>query len=257
MEINLNCDLGEKSDHYNGINDSALMEIINTANIACGYHAGNESVIDTTIKIAKENHVSIGAHPGFADKDNFGRKRIQLEKKELKKLIRKQLEIINEIATNNKWPITHVKPHGALNNMACENFDLAFTIGESISEFNKDLIYLILPLNEMEKAARKLGIKYACEIFADRNYQDNGELISRSHPKALVENPYIANENILEMLHTSSIKCLSGKKIKCQIDSICIHGDNKNAVSITNELKATLIKNNFNLVNLDKLKKFN
>ena len=118
MEVNLNCDLGEKSEHYSGINDQALIEIINTANIACGYHAGSESVIETTIKIAKENNVSIGAHPGFADKENFGRKRIELEKNELKKLIRDQLEIISGIADAHQWPITHVKPHGALNNMA-------------------------------------------------------------------------------------------------------------------------------------------
>jgi len=206
-----------------------------------------------TIKIAKENNVSIGAHPGFADKKNFGRKRIELEKNELKKLIRDQLEIISGIADAHQWPITHVKPHGALNNMACENFDVGLAIGESVYEFNKDLIYLVLPLSEMVKAAQQLNLKYACEIFADRNYQDNGQLISRSNPNAMVENFKTASENILEMLHTSSIKCLSGKKIKCQIDSICIHGDGLKAVSIAKELKKILIKNNIQLVNLDKL----
>ena len=253
MEVNLNCDLGEKSEYYSGINDQALIEIINTANIACGYHAGSESVIETTIKIAKENNVSIGAHPGFADKENFGRKRIELEKNELKKLIRDQLEIISGIADAHQWSITHVKPHGALNNMACENFDVGLTIGESIYEFNKDLIYLVLPLSEMEKAAQQLNLKYACEIFADRNYQDNGQLISRTDPNAMIENFKTASENILEMLHASSIKCLSGKKIKCQIDSICIHGDGLRAVSIAKELKKVLIENNIHLVNLDKL----
>ena len=191
MKINLNCDLGEKSEHYDGANDQALIEIINTANIACGYHAGNESTIEATIIKAKKNNVSIGAHPGFADKINFGRKRIKLTKKELEKLIKDQLEIINNISTFHNWPITHVKPHGALNNMACEDFDLAFTIGQSIYEFNKDLIYLVLPLTKMEKAAQQLNLKYACEIFADRNYQDNGELISRSQPSAIVKNPKI------------------------------------------------------------------
>ncbi|HIC42716.1 MAG: hypothetical protein CFH12_00209 [Alphaproteobacteria bacterium MarineAlpha5_Bin2] len=253
MEVNLNCDLGEKSEHYSGINDQALIEIINTANIACGYHAGSESVIETTIKIAKENNVSIGAHPGFADKKNFGRKRIELKKNELKKLIRDQLEIISGIADAHQWPITHVKPHGALNNMACENFDVGLAIGESVYEFNKDLIYLVLPLSEMEKAAQQLNLKYACEIFADRNYQDNGQLISRTDPNAMIESFKTASENILEMLHTSSIKCLSGKKIKCQIDSICIHGDGLRAVSIAKELKKVLIENNIQLVNLDKL----
>ena len=256
MEVNLNCDLGEKSNHYNGVNDQTLIEIINTANIACGFHAGSKTVIEKTIKIAKEKNVSIGAHPGFADKKNFGRKRMKLAKNELKKLIRDQLEIINNIAATNQWPITHVKPHGALNNMACESFDIALSIGQSIREFNRDLIYLVLPLTEMEKAAKQLNLKYACEIFADRNYQDNGELISRSNPSALLENPSTASDNILEMLQSSSIKCLSGKKIKCQIDSICIHGDNKKAVSMAKVLKKVLIENNIKLVNLDKLNKF-
>ena len=253
MKINLNCDLGEKSEHYDGANDQALIEIINTANIACGYHAGNESTIEATIIKAKKNNVSIGAHPGFADKINFGRKRIKLTKKELEKLIKDQLEIINNISTFHNWPITHVKPHGALNNMACEDFDLAFTIGQSIYEFDKDLIYLVLPLTKMEKAAQQLNLKYACEIFADRNYKDNGELISRSHHSAIVKNPKTASSNILDMILTSSIKCLSGKRIKCQIDSICIHGDNDSAISIVKELKKNLIQNNIQLANLDKL----
>ena len=256
MKINLNCDLGEKSEHYDGANDQALIEIINTANIACGYHAGNGSTIEATIIKAKKNNVSIGAHPGFADKINFGRKRIELTKKELEKLIKDQLEIINNISAFHNWPITHVKPHGALNNMACEDFDLAFAIGQSIYEFNKDLIYLVLPLTKMEKAAQQLNLKYACEIFADRNYQDNGELILRSQPSAIVKNSKKASSNILEMILTSSIKCLSGKRIKCQIDSICIHGDNDNAISIVKELKKNLIQNNIQLVNLDKLNKF-
>jgi len=169
MEINLNCDLGEKSYHYDGKNDAELLKIINSANIACGYHAGSNSTIDNTIKLSIKNNVSIGAHPGFKDLENFGRKRIHLSKKELKNLIIKQLELIQEIAVKNNWPITHVKPHGALNNMACENIEIALTIGEGIIDFNKDLIYVVLPFNEMEKAAKKLNIKYACEIFADRN----------------------------------------------------------------------------------------
>ena len=115
---------------------------------------------------------------------------------------------------------------------------------------------LVLPLTKMEKAAQQLNLKYACEIFADRNYQDNGELISRSQPSAIVKNPKTASSNILEMILTSSIKCLSGKRIKCQIDSICIHGDNDSAISIVKELKKNLVQNNIQLVNLDKLYKF-
>ena len=256
MEVNLNCDLGEKSRFYNGINDPALMQIINTANIACGYHAGNKEVIDSTVKLAKKNDVSIGAHPGFKDKKNFGRKRIYLEKKELQKIILAQLITIDKIAKKNKWPITHVKPHGALNNMACEDFDIANTIGETIKKFRKDLIYLVLPFSKMEKSAQKLNLNYACEIFADRNYQDDGNLLPRSNINSLITNANIASKNILEMLDTSSIKCFSGKKLKCNIDSICIHGDNLNAVIISKKIVKTLIINNIKLKKLNKLKKF-
>ena len=256
MEINLNCDLGEKSIHYNGKYDANLLKIINSANIACGYHAGSKSIIDKTIKKAKENDVSIGAHPGFKDLKNFGRKKMFLSKKELKNLIWKQLEIIDEIAINNNSNITHVKPHGALNNMACEDIEIALTIGQTIKDFNKDLIYVVLPLNEMEKAAKKLNLKYACEIFADRNYEDNGQLVSRSKNYALIKNAKIASKNIIEMLNSSSIICFSGKKIKCNIDTICIHGDGENSVLIAKKLKNTLINNAFNLINLNKMTKF-
>ena len=256
MEINLNCDLGEKSKYYNGANDLELINIINTANIACGYHAGSKSVIEETIKMAKKKNVSIGAHPGFADKKNFGRKRQNIGNKELQKLIIEQLIIMRDISNKQKWPMTHVKPHGALNNMACEDYDVAYTIGECIRNFDKELIYLVLPFSEMEKAAQRLNLKYACEIFADRNYDDNGFLVSREDTNALVDDPEVASENILEMLSTSSIKTLSGKKLKCYIDSICIHGDNHNAIFIAKKIIKNLKVNNINLINLNELKKF-
>ena len=121
--------------------------------------------------------------------------------------------------------------------MACEDFDIAFTIGKAIKDFNKDLIYVILPLNQMEKAAKKLDIKYANEIFADRNYEDNGQLFLRTKENSIILDPKIVQNNVLEMLESSSIKCFSGKRLKCSIDTICIHGDGKNAISIANTLK--------------------
>lgn len=256
MEVNLNCDLGEKSDHYNGDNDKKLLKIINSANIACGFHAGDKNTIKLTIKEAVNNKVSIGAHPGFKDLKNFGRKEMNLSEKELVILIREQLEIIDKIANENNTKITHVKPHGALNNMACKNLDIAINIGRAIKEFNKELIYVVLPLNEMEKAAKKLNLNYACEIFADRNYEDDGQLMSRKKNNAIIESEIISSNNILEMLDSSSIKCISGKKIKCSIDTICIHGDGKNSVKIASTIKKDLTKNDFKLLNLDNMSKF-
>ena len=256
MEINLNSDLGENSIDFNGINDLKILKIINSANIACGYHAGDTRTIKRTIINSKMNNVSIGAHPGFKDFKNFGRKRINLTETELTYLIRDQLEIINEIAVNENWPLTHVKPHGALNNMACENYEIANIIGKNIKTFNKDLIYVILPLNQMEKAAQKLNIKFACEIFADRNYEDNGQLFSRKKNNAFITDEKLASNKILEMINESYVKCYSGKKIKCKIDTICIHGDNKNAIKFAKKIKNDLLKNGIRLSPIYKLKKF-
>ena len=141
--------------------------------------------------------------------------------------------------------------------MACENIDISMIIGKAIKDFNKDLIYVVLPLNEMEKAAKKLDLKFACEIFADRNYEDNGQLVSRNKDYASINDPIEASNNILEMINTSTIKTYSGKKINCNIDTVCIHGDGKEALKIAMELKKKLIENNINMVCLDKLKKFN
>ena len=257
MELNLNCDLGEKSNHYNGHNDEELLKIVNTANIACGYHAGNKGIISKTIKTAKVNRVSIGAHPGFKDKKNFGRKRLILSKLEIFKLVLKQLEIISEISKKINYPLTHVKPHGALNNMACEDFQIANTIGKAIKKFNKDLIYMVLPLTQMHTSAKKLDLKYACEIFADRNYNDKGLLIDRSHPKALIKNSKEAIENISLMIEKKAIRTISGKFLKTDIDSVCIHGDGNKAVQISNIIKKGLIRKGIEFLPLNKLSKFN
>ena len=256
METNLNCDMGEKSIHYDGKNDEALMKIINTANIACGYHAGNNETMRNTIQLAKENNVNVGAHPSFDDKNNFGRKRINLDKKEIKKLVIDQINVLGEIANEENWELTHVKPHGALNNMACEDYDLSMTIGEAIKECNQDLIYMVLPLTEMENAAKKLNMKFATEVFADRNYDDNGLLLSRDKKNSMLNNVQEAVNKVTRMLENRSIYCYSGKKISCEFDSICIHGGGKLALDIAKSLSKSLIQDGFELKTLNKLQKF-
>ncbi len=256
METNLNCDMGEKSDHYDGKNDEELMKIINTANIACGYHAGNNETMRNTIQLAKEKNVNVGANPSFDDKNNFGRKRINLDKKEIKKLVIDQINVLGEIANEENWELTHVKPHGALNNMACEDYDLSMTIGEAIKECNQDLIYMVLPLTEMENAAKKLNMKFATEVFADRNYDDNGLLLSRDKKNSMLNNVQEAVNKVTRMLENRSIYCYSGKKISCEFDSICIHGDGKLALDIAKSLSKSLIQDGFELKTLNKLQKF-
>jgi len=256
MEININCDLGESSKLHSTENDPLLLEIVNSANIACGYHAGDKPTMEQTIKISKKNAVSIGAHPSFNDRENFGRKRINLPSNEITKLIIDQINILFEIADKFRMKVTHVKPHGALNNMACEDYDLAKVISESIIKANKDLIFLVPTGSQMEKAGKKLGMKVAVEIFADRNYEDDGNLVSRSKDNALIVDPEIAKKHVIKMVQNQAINCYSGKQISCEIDAICVHGDGSSAVNTAKQIKEGLIKSGVTLKPLDKMKKF-
>ena len=256
MEININCDLGETSKFCSTENDPLLLGIVNSANVACGYHAGDEPTMKKTVEISKKNGVSIGAHPSFNDPENFGRKRLDLPPKDITKLIIDQINILAEIAEKNSMKVTHVKPHGALNNMACENFELANVIAKSIIQANKDLIFLVPTGSEMEKAGKKLNMKVAAEIFADRNYEDNGNLVSRSKPNALIVNPEVAKNHVVKMVKNQAINCFSGKQIPCEIDSICVHGDGKSAVSTAKKIKDGLLETGVTLKTLDQLKKF-
>ena len=256
MEININCDLGEKSKLHSNVNDPKLLEIVNSANIACGYHAGDNETMDSTILISKKYGVSIGAHPSFNDPDNFGRKRIHLSEKEIEKLIKDQYEVLQRIAEKHNENVTHMKPHGALNNMACEDINLATTLANIIYKINKELIYLVPTGSKMELAAKKLNMKIACEIFADRNYEDDGNLVSRSKPHALITDSNIAKKHVLSMVKNQSLNCYSGKQIPCEVDSVCIHGDNESSLNIAKVLKEDLLKNNFNLKALNRMEKF-
>ncbi len=256
MEININCDLGESSKLHSTENDPLLLKIVNSANIACGYHAGDDQTMEKTIEISKKNKVSIGAHPSFNDPENFGRKRLSLPSNEIKKLVIDQINILSKIANNKGVKVTHVKPHGALNNMACENYDLAKIISEAIIQVNKELIFLVPTGSQMEKAGKKLGMKIAAEIFADRNYEDDGNLVSRSKDNALITDPEIAKKHVIKMVENQALNCYSGKQIPCEIDSICVHGDGETAVNTAKQIREGLIKSGVTLNPLDKMKKF-
>ena len=256
MEININCDLGEKSKHHSNKYDPDLLEIVNSANVACGFHAGDDESMNQVVQISKKNGVSIGAHPSFNDPENFGRQRMNLSSDEIKKLIIDQYEILQKIADSYGEKVTHIKPHGALNNMACEDIELATTLAKAINEISKDLIYLVPTGSKMEVAANKLNMKIACEIFADRNYEDDGNLVSRKKPNALITDPELAKEHVLNMLKNQALNCHSGKKITCEIDSVCIHGDNTNSLETAKFIKKNLLENGIMLKPLNTMKKF-
>ena len=256
MEININCDLGEKSKLHSNESDPDLLKIINSANIACGYHAGDRDTMNEIIKISKNNGVSIGAHPSFKDPENFGRKRMNLSSSEIRNLIIDQYEILQNVAIKNGENVTHIKPHGALNNMACEDIELATTLAKAINEISKKLIYLVPTGSKMEEAAKKLNMKIACEIFADRNYEDNGNLVSRKKPHALITNPEEAKKHVLSMVKNQALNCHSGKQIPCEIDSVCIHGDNISSLNTAKAIKLNLVENGLILKPLNTMKKF-
>ena len=257
MEININCDLGEKSKHHSNKYDPDLLEIVNSANVACGYHAGDEATMNEVVQISKKNGVSIGAHPSFNDPENFGRSRINLSENEIKKLIIDQYEILQKIALKHGENVTHIKPHGALNNMACEDINLANILAKTIYSIDKELIYLVPTGSKMEIAAKKLNMKIACEIFADRNYEEDGNLVSRKKPNALIIDPEEAKKHVLTMVQDQALNCYSGKKIPCEIDSVCIHGDNISSLATAKSIKENLVENGLVLKPLSSMSKFN
>jgi UPF0271 protein len=257
MEININCDLGEKSKLHSNKYDPDLLEIVNSANVACGYHAGDEATMNEVVQISKKNGVSIGAHPSFNDPENFGRSRINLSENEIKKLIIDQYEILQKIALKHSENVTHIKPHGALNNMACEDINLANILAKTIYSIDKELIYLVPTGSKMEIAAKKLNMKIACEIFADRSYEDDGNLVSRKKSHALITDPEEAKKHVLTMVKEQALNCYSGKKIPCEIDSVCIHGDNVSSLATAKSIRENLIENDLVLKPLSSMSKFN
>jgi UPF0271 protein len=212
--------------------------------------------MNQVVEISKKNSVSIGAHPSFNDPENFGRQRMNLSAAEIRKLIIDQYEILQKISENHGEKVTHIKPHGALNNMACEDIELATTLAKAINEISKDLIYLVPTGSKMEEAAKKFNMKIACEIFADRNYEDDGNLVSRKKSHALITDPEQAKKHVLNMVKNQALNCHSGKQIPCEIDSVCIHGDNESSLATAKSIRENLLENGLILKPLNLMEKF-
>jgi len=181
---------------------------------------------------------------------------MNLSSSEINKLIIDQYEILQKIALDHGENVSHIKPHGALNNMACEDIELATVLAKTIKDINKDLIYLVPTGSKMQEAAKKLHMKFACEIFADRNYEDDGNLVSRKKPHALITDPEQAKKHVLKMVKTQSLNCHSGKQIPCEIDSVCIHGDNLSSLETAKSIKKNLVENGLKLKTLNNMEKF-
>ena len=224
--MDINCDMGEGMS-----NDALIMPFITSANIACGYHAGSEDIMRSTIALALKYHVNVGAHPSFKDRENFGRMEMQLSKGEIYDLVIEQLQIMQRITGELGTTMHHVKPHGALYNMSAKNIDLAETIARAIKDFNKELVLFGLSGSLSVSAAAEIGLKTKNEVFADRTYQDDGSLTSRKEPNSMILNVEECLLHVIEMTEHKRVISVNGKSIPVMADTICIHGDGRNAVA--------------------------
>ncbi|MBX3254306.1 MAG: LamB/YcsF family protein [Chitinophagaceae bacterium] len=240
--IDLNCDMGEGMS-----TDAAIMPYISSANIACGYHAGNEDTIKKTIALCLKYNVAIGAHPGFADKKNFGRVAIKLSETELYDLFHSQILLVKDIAMKMGALLHHVKPHGALYNMAATDSVYAKIIVKAAKDADANLIFYGLGNSYMIEEAATLHIKAASEVFADRTYQDDGTLTPRSRDNALITDINIAVEQAVQLITGNKVNTVSGKTIPVKADTICVHGDGTHAASFARTIYETLQKENIKI----------
>lgn len=211
-------------------NEELLMPFINSANIACGYHAGDEATMRKIVRLCLQQQVNIGAHPSFFDKENFGRTAMQLPASEMYELVTTQLNIINKIIIEEGGKLHHVKPHGALYNMAAKDSVIAKIIAKAVKDFEASLVYYGMSGSVMIKEAAKQGLQTANEVFADRTYQPDGSLTPRSLPNALLVNVTDVIAQVLQLAKENKVTTVTGKKIDLIADTICIHGDGKHAV---------------------------
>lgn len=235
MKINLNADMGEGYGAYSIGADEALLGIVKSASLACGMHGGDFRTMRHLAERAAERSVSIGAHPGFNDLWGFGRRRIAMAVQDVESLVAYQIGALEAVAAFANVPVTHVKAHGALYNMAAEDDDLAMAIGRAIKTVDPNLIYVALAGSQMERAGGRLGLRVAREGFADRLYADDGNLASRSLPGAVVTDPARAREQVLRMVNDRQIVTMGGKVMDLKVDTICIHGDEPGAVAVASE----------------------
>ncbi|PRD40224.1 UNVERIFIED_CONTAM: UPF0271 protein [Trichonephila clavipes] len=240
LKVDLNSDIGEGFGPWKIGDDAALMEVISSANIACGFHAGDPDVMAATMALAQRHGVGIGAHPGFADLQGFGRRRLALSAAEVANLVTYQLGAAQAMARAAGGRVRHLKLHGALSNMASEDAALARVCYEAALKVQPDLVIMVLAATAMEQVVRDLGCAWAGEIFADRAYADDATLVDRREPGAVLHDPAVISGRILTMLREGAIIADSGKRIPCRIDTICLHGDTAGALSIARGLRRDL-----------------
>lgn len=240
--VDLNCDLGESFGAYKIGLDGEVIPYISSANIACGFHASDPVVMAHTVAMAKEHGCSVGAHPGFPDLMGFGRRQMQITPEEAKDYIIYQVGALAAFCRSQGIRLHHVKPHGALYNMAAVDDSLARAVCEGIYVVDPELVLLGLAGSELLKAAEDTGLRYASEVFADRSYNEDGTLVSRKLPGAVITDEALAVQRVLRMVNERKVTSITGKDITIRPDSICVHGDNQKALQFVQKIRDALIK---------------
>jgi len=241
QKIDLNCDLGESFGAYTIGMDSEVIPFITSANIACGFHASDPLVMSDTVMLCKARGVAVGAHPGFPDLMGFGRRNMDVSPAEVKAYIIYQIGALAAFCTANGVRLSHVKPHGALYNMAGKDIALARAICEGIQSVDPSLILLGLSGSKMLEAAEELGLKAAREVFADRGYEEDGSLVKRGKPGAMITDEDEAIARVIRMVKDRKVKAITGKDINIQADSVCVHGDGAKALEFVQKIGKALI----------------
>src|SRR6201996_8878952 len=251
--INLNADMAEGFGAYDVGDDAGILKIIGSADNACGFHAGDPSVMRNVVREAKRLGVTIGAHPGFNDLWGFGRRRIDTRPDDLEYMVAYQIGALQAIPAYEGERGTRLKPHGALNNMAAEDKEYALAIGRAIKAVDPRIIYVALAGSEMEKAGHSLGLAVAIEGVCNRQYDDDGNLTSRKIEGAVIKDAAVATKQVLDMVLNNTITSRNGKKIKCKVHSLCVHGDEPTGVATAKAVREGLEKAGIKLVTLPEM----
>lgn len=239
--VDLNADLGESFGAWTMGNDDAMLDVISTANVACGFHAGDPQIMAATVRAAKTRGVGVGAHPGFADLAGFGRRQIRGDSPaEIERLVAYQIGALQAIAALEGYAVSHVKAHGALSNMAMVEDELALAIGRAVKGVDPKLLFLVMPGTALARAGEALGLNCAFEVFADRAYEDDATLVSRKKPGAMIEDADFAARRVVAMVTDGAVTSITGKRVPIQVDTVCVHGDSPHAVAMARAVRQAL-----------------
>lgn len=241
MKIDLNCDLGESFGQYTMGQDEEVIKYVTSVNIACGYHAGDHNVMSKTVQLAKKYGVGVGAHPGFQDLAGFGRREMSVSATDIYHSIIYQLGALQAFCSIYGVELRHVKPHGALYNMAAKNYELAEAIATAVKDFNAGLMLVGLANSELIRAGEMIGLKTVSEVFADRAYQKDGMLTPRTNKNAVIEDADRAAQQILQIVKHGKVQAVTGEVIPLKGDTICVHGDNEHALQLVKTIKERLL----------------